>query len=234
MYFMFGSSYFGKINVVPGLFHVATKFGHINYLPLLPMGSAIIIANSEHRMENGLMGILAVEIPFNWKSFFVAYWRAVLWICLFVSLVFLAVNFSKSLNGVPIAFQGLADQSLVMANAIVLVLSGLLLYLSHRNSIASKERALELARFAGFNERLVLEQLAFDGYPLSNPARSFGVRKCKACGAETRGMSRDDGSTICSHCRAVIEPKEFPASAIYLGLLAAVAAVAALFYNVTH
>ena len=234
MYFLFGSCYLGKTSVVPGLFHVATRFGHINYFPLLPMGSALIIENSEHRMENGLKGILAVEMPFNWSSLFAAYWRAVLWICLFVSFVFFCVNFTKALNGVPITFQELSDQTLVTANAIVLLISGLLLYMSYRNSVASTERALELARIAGFDEQLVLEQLAFDGYPLSSPARAFSVRKCKECGAETRGMSRNDGTMICGRCRAIIEPKGFPESAIYLGLLIAVAVVAAIFYNLTH
>jgi hypothetical protein len=39
MIIVWGSRLYGKVDAVPGLFHVATRFGHIWYLPLIPMGS---------------------------------------------------------------------------------------------------------------------------------------------------------------------------------------------------
>ena len=96
---VYGTRYLGKINVVPGLFHVATKFFHINFVPLVPLGSAIVIENSDHKMANGQLGILAVKLPFNWQSFFMAYFRTILWICLLASIFFLGMNLIPALQG---------------------------------------------------------------------------------------------------------------------------------------
>jgi hypothetical protein len=93
----------------------------------------------------------------------------------------------------------------VFATAIVCLVLMVLLYWSYRGSLASRERALELAQIAGFNEQLVLEQLAFRGYPFRSPARVHAVRRCKKCRYATRGLSEQDGVIICRHCNAPIE-----------------------------
>jgi hypothetical protein len=39
---IWGSRLYGKTDEVPGLVQVATRFGHFDYLPLIPMGSHLI------------------------------------------------------------------------------------------------------------------------------------------------------------------------------------------------
>jgi len=39
MVIVWGSRLYGKVDVVPGFFHVATRFGHVYYLPLIPTQS---------------------------------------------------------------------------------------------------------------------------------------------------------------------------------------------------
>ena len=232
---VYGTRYLGKINVVPGLFHVATKFFHINFVPLVPLGSAIVIENSDHKMANGQLGILAVKLPFNWQSFFMAYFRTILWVCLLASIFFLGVNLIPLSKGVPPAdYYGLSGLNLLSANALAVAVSCALLYWSHRGSVASRERALELGQLAGFSEQLVIEQLAFDGYPLRKPAKAFGLRNCKACGTTNRGMSREDGAMICGHCGAAIARKGWPIVGISLFLLLVAAGAAIGFYNAKH
>ena len=36
MVFVFGSRLYGKVDEVPGIGHVATKFAHFDYMPLVP------------------------------------------------------------------------------------------------------------------------------------------------------------------------------------------------------
>ena len=46
MIYVYGSRLFGKVDVVPGLFHVQTKFGHFNYIPLIPMQSYVVLSHT--------------------------------------------------------------------------------------------------------------------------------------------------------------------------------------------
>jgi hypothetical protein len=225
---VFGWRYMGKIGIVPGLLHVATRFFHINFLPFIPLGSAIVLANSTHRMANGKEGILTVKIPFNWKSFLMAYWRGYLYVAFFGSMALLALNQFIAASGQKSGpLYPPADPSLLSANLAAIAISGLLLYWSFRASLASRERALELGRLAGFDEQAVLQQLSHDGYPFSSPARAFGVRVCKACKTQNQGFSAEDGSMICGHCNNPIPPQSRNLTGILVFLLIVAMGVAA-------
>jgi hypothetical protein len=69
MIFIFGTRFFGRVDEVPGLFHVATKFGHLWYIPLVPVGSWLVLRKS----GNAIRGI---KIPLSGKSILVAWARA--------------------------------------------------------------------------------------------------------------------------------------------------------------
>jgi hypothetical protein len=133
-------------------------------------------------------------------------------------------------------FYGLSKPNILIANVLAFAASGALLYWSYRRSVASRERALELARLTGFDEQLVLKQLTFDGYPLRNPARVFSMRNCKACGALNRGVTREDGAMICSHCGATIPRKGWLAENWWLLLFLLILAIGAAvgYYNGKH
>ncbi len=51
--FVFGNRLFGKVDQVPGLFHVATKFFHVNFVPLFPLGSWVVLHGSEKSSLTG-------------------------------------------------------------------------------------------------------------------------------------------------------------------------------------
>ncbi|HQR08568.1 MAG TPA: hypothetical protein PLN21_17215 [Gemmatales bacterium] len=56
----FGSRFYGKTDCVKGLFYVATKFGHIDYVPIIPNGTYCIWNCDGVRIET--------SIPFSGKS----------------------------------------------------------------------------------------------------------------------------------------------------------------------
>src|SRR3954451_16881728 len=70
MFFIFGSRLWGKVDEVPGLFHVGTRFGHINFVPLIPMQSYVILSQ-----DGG--SVRGVQIPLSGKSILIAWGRAV-------------------------------------------------------------------------------------------------------------------------------------------------------------
>ncbi|MCC7252612.1 hypothetical protein [Hyphomicrobium sp.] len=43
MFMLGGQNFYGKIDRVPGLFYVATQFIHLFYIPLIPMGTHLVV-----------------------------------------------------------------------------------------------------------------------------------------------------------------------------------------------
>lgn len=64
-----GTRLFGGTDEVPGLFHVSTKFFHIDFLPLCPLTSYLVLK----RRSGSFQG---VEMPLSGKSVALAYARA--------------------------------------------------------------------------------------------------------------------------------------------------------------
>jgi hypothetical protein len=65
-----GSQLYGSMDRIPGLCYVATKFDHVCFLPLLPVGSYIVWEGSEH--EQGFQG---KRVALSWKSMLIGYYR---------------------------------------------------------------------------------------------------------------------------------------------------------------
>jgi len=59
---------YGRVDEVPGLFYVATKFGHILRIPVIPLGSHIVVDEA----KDGWRGM---PIGLSWKSVLAAYLR---------------------------------------------------------------------------------------------------------------------------------------------------------------
>jgi len=68
MIIIWGSRLYGKTDEVPGLLHVATKFGHLWYLPLIPMGSFVVF----DAVKEGWQG---VPIGLSFKSMLLGWLR---------------------------------------------------------------------------------------------------------------------------------------------------------------
>ena len=67
-----GSRLLGKVDIVPGMFHVATQCWHINSIPLIPKKSYIVLHDGENSSRR-------VEIPLSLKSLCVAWMRWLGW-----------------------------------------------------------------------------------------------------------------------------------------------------------
>jgi hypothetical protein len=66
MIFIWGARLYGKVDEVPGMFHVATKFGHLWYIPLIPMSSHIIVEKSGSGWRGKPVGMSGKSILVAW------------------------------------------------------------------------------------------------------------------------------------------------------------------------
>ncbi|RKH35961.1 hypothetical protein D7X12_33515 [Corallococcus sicarius] len=133
---IFGSRLYGKVDEVPGLGFVATKFGHLYYVPLIPTEGWLVVA------EEG-DGWRGQAIPVSGKSVLVAWARAAFLIGGIISLLTGLISLSNIENGA----------ATVLGVVAVLCIAGLIT--SYRwtwVTQASPERALEIARQAGLSE----------------------------------------------------------------------------------
>ena len=76
--FIFGTRLFGKVDAVPGLGHVATKFFHINFLPLIPLEGWFVLGQEGNQWRGR-------AIPMSGKSVLTA-WMRFATFCLGVAL----------------------------------------------------------------------------------------------------------------------------------------------------
>jgi len=68
MLFIWGTRLYGKTDEVPGLFHVATKFGHFWYIPLIPLGSIIVLEETSEGWRGLPIGISLKSILLGWMA----------------------------------------------------------------------------------------------------------------------------------------------------------------------
>lgn len=73
MIIVWGERLCGRVNQVDNQVHVATRFFHVQYIPLLPLNSYIIINHTE--ADGQFEG---VPIPLSWKSVLATYLRTIL------------------------------------------------------------------------------------------------------------------------------------------------------------
>lgn len=64
-----GSGLYGRIDRVEGLFHVATKFGHLYYVPLFPVESWLVLSEEGDQFSG-------MPLPMQWRSILAAYARS--------------------------------------------------------------------------------------------------------------------------------------------------------------
>src|SRR4051812_32568123 len=98
---VYGERLFGRVDRVPGLFCVATMFFHVNFVPLCPLRSYLVVEGSEQ--GDGFKG---VRIPLRFKSILAGYLRG--WLgaaAVFTGLVsaFAMTSFYVPFEGVGIA-----------------------------------------------------------------------------------------------------------------------------------
>ncbi|MHA7633211.1 hypothetical protein [Corallococcus sp. M7] len=132
---IFGSRLYGKVDEIPGVGYVATKFGHINFVPLIPLEGWLVVAEE----GNGWRGS---AISMSGKSVLVAWARLLFIIAGGISLFtgFLAFTNLESANAIMLGLLGLACIGGLIAS-----------YKWRWVTHASPERALEIAQEAGIS-----------------------------------------------------------------------------------
>lgn len=150
-----GDDYYGKVDHVPGLFFVKTRFLHVWWFPLVPRDSHLILDDDSRR---------GVSIPLRWKSVWVAWARAV---TLVVATYLLALGTS-----LPFLAPTPPSRRVLVAAALYgLALPFLGLYLlTSRSRRATLERALELGPLIGIPPELIKAHFQEDewGWPVSD------------------------------------------------------------------
>ena len=135
---VFGSQLFGGTDTVPGVFSVATKFFHVQFFPLVPVSSYLIL-----KRNFGFSSFQGIEIPLNGKSIILAYVRALATVAVLGTFIGTVMNIPGNNQVSPNLF-GLALGCFL---ATLCVACALMWHKSTRN--ASYERATELNRTIG-------------------------------------------------------------------------------------
>ncbi|GFH57097.1 hypothetical protein CTEN210_13573 [Chaetoceros tenuissimus] len=145
-----GTRFFGKTEEVPGVFHVATKFFHLNFVPLYPKGSCLVI---DKPMSPSTRGHVGVAIPLNKKSVGLAWARGLAW----VTFVFSTVYTMGTSDGSEPQADDTSGSILQIVMLVSLVLA-LYLQLRKRTKHASYDRAIELCSHFNSEIRPIIER----------------------------------------------------------------------------
>ncbi|NOK21685.1 hypothetical protein [Corallococcus carmarthensis] len=139
---IFGSRLFGKVDAIPGLGYVATKFGHINFVPLIPLEGWLVVAEEGNGWRGQAIGMSGKSVLVAWARF----------VFIVAGLISLVVGF--------VAFGDHEQTDAIVPGVIALACIGGLVasYTWKWVTHASPERALEIAREVGMSEE-GLEQL---------------------------------------------------------------------------
>lgn len=138
MVIIWGSQLYGKTDEIQGIGHVATRFGHLYYIPLIPMGSMFITGQEgEH--------YLGAPISLSARSVLLAWARAVSILATIGSLIFL-VTATPDMGPVG----GKLVPAVLLAFSIMMIV----LFRMGWAMKASYERAKELSNTVGFDPRL--------------------------------------------------------------------------------
>ena len=225
---IFGTRLMGRCDEVPGLFHVATRFFHIDFLPLVPTQSYIILSQKGNQF-NGM------KIPMNGKSILLAWGRA--------------IALAATVGSIIGAIVSLLDDRTDLGSKILFVLAAAacttffwFVMWSRPCSKASAARARELGQLVGLNQAgwAMVEQHcagagatpanaafpspaqampAFGASPTSAQAQPMrgpalppplvtaipaaALYPCRSCGKSfpiEQSYSEADGQTICHAC----------------------------------
>jgi hypothetical protein len=143
MIIIYGSRFTGKVDAVGDLFHIETEFGHIYYIPLIPMRSYLVFEKSGGRIRG-------LPVSMNWKSVLVCYLRVYLGLQAMVTGIMLIA--ASQATRVPVMD--------IVVTALLLTASAagfIWTYFMQGIGRASYERAIKIAQDAGLNEHGMIQ-----------------------------------------------------------------------------
>jgi len=140
MILLVGNHWRGKSDQVDGLFHVATYFGTVWFLPFVPEQTFLIVENLVRFGQSPTQ----IPIPCSWKSVLLAYTRGglLVWLMCCLALLVFGLFHDDGLND--------KNRSLTQFLAAVVGISLLMLLATYCRwfTRARPKRALQLARIA--------------------------------------------------------------------------------------
>ncbi len=139
MYLHFGQRPYGKCDVVPELFYVSTWFFHIDYIPLVPLGTRLILSQTAKTYHT-------VVIPFCLKSLLYAWART----ALLAGMIAFGIMALMALTDSPL--HDWNAQTTGLAAAFCGILFALLMIYPVKK-MPSYSRACDLAHLAKLNDR---------------------------------------------------------------------------------
>ncbi len=155
---IYGHRLYGKVDAVPGVGHVATKFFHLDFVPLVPTETWLVTQQSGKSWRG-------VKIPFSAKSIFMAWGRAA---CLMVGV---GAAIAALVQGIG----GRTDTAVVVGWAVISAAAWALFALVKTHRLfnrASYPRACQLAKALQMNDTGLAALAAAYGEPLP----TFGFR----------------------------------------------------------
>lgn len=145
MLIIWGTRLFGKVDQVGKDVHVATKFFHLWYVPLIPLESWVVVAQD----GDGWRGFPLKSM--RWKSALIAWLR--------VALIVAA------LWGVATGLSGLGMTEHLRAtilSGVVGVAAAVALFFSYRLTRADEDMIITLGRVSGMSDPQILAHLGRD------------------------------------------------------------------------
>lgn len=139
MFIIWGSSLYGKTDEIEGIGHVATRFGHLYYIPLIPMGSMFVTGQESE-------SYFGASVPLNLKSIGLAWART---LSILAGIVALVVGGGVLTDPMIPSF----DKALAGAFIIASIIMILVLRMNWTMK-ASYERAKDLSKLLDFDPRL--------------------------------------------------------------------------------
>ncbi len=160
---VFGLRTFGDCSEVPDHFHVATKFFHVWFIPLIPVGSFLVLEEEDDDSFRGM------SVGLDFRSTLMAWFRT-FWVLL--ALGSLGMGITALINGPPVlvdaqtladllpaAVAGVAFKAVYYgayaAAALGFVLGVGVYFLTHVFNEASEARARALCEKTGYPIELI-------------------------------------------------------------------------------
>jgi hypothetical protein len=144
MIVFFGTRLYGKVDQVPGLFHMAKEFFYIQFIPLFPSWRSYLVLQPHGR---------AVQLSISGKSVLFTYFRMALCIGAAVGLTLGIIDYGEHLAGKR-------ELSRAIAELAVGVVCVPLFFLTYRLSRPTPLRAYKLAMKAGLPLEVLVEHYA--------------------------------------------------------------------------
>lgn len=146
MIIIWGVRFAGKVDAVPQVGHVATRFFHLYYVPLIPVGTFLVTDERDDAFSG-------LPLPLSPKSILVGWLRTAGIVAFLPALYLLGTGMSKG----DLAKAGLG--------VLMMVLAAVVLWCCYRMksiTTASYERAMDLARRIGLSpEHLLLLEVSY-------------------------------------------------------------------------